>query len=475
MAQGQKDSVPLISKDGSELVLKLYNAIRSLMSAQHDLSVLRDMVGDLLRNGGKLSLLIDRDRFFLNENRIEMRSGHAVHKILLAEFKKRRISRIDFAELPDPRDLERFLRSLMGMSENGENNGEILQGILAEKKIESVRVEGERPGADGEDMGSFHASNVHHTRIYFYTMQLVKQLFVRAERNKSLDLSLTRQVIRTLVSGYADLPATFMGLATIKTSQEFLANHCVNVAIYAIALGHRLGLRYPFLVDLGLAALLHDIGESRLASAGETTPQELTDQEWKEANNQLALGVKIITGASGSNLMTRSRAMAGIFDHHLRYDLSGFPKLRKKRNITLVGKIVALADFYDLAARPYGKNHYPCFSDRLLGLIVDRSGRDFDPVLAKYFVRVLGMFPVGTLCRLDTGELGIVSSVAEEGTTGDRPWVRLLIPAERHYMSGDSVSLEAVDERTGRYRRSLLEILDPNELGIDVAEYLIEF
>ncbi len=475
MAQGQTDPFLPVSKHGSELVLKLYNAIRSLMSAQHDLSVLRDMVGDLLRNGGKLSLQIDRDRFFLNENRIEMRCGHAVHKILLAEFKKRRISRVDFAELPDAGDLERFLRSLMGMSENGENNGEILQGILRKKKIESVRVEGEKPGADGEGMVSSHETNVRYTRIYFYTMQLVKQLFVRIARNESLDLSLATQVVRTLVSGYADFPLTLMGLATVKTSQGFLANHSLNVAIYAIALGHRLGLPYPFLVDLGLAALLHDIGERCLAATGETTRPELTDREWEEAKNQPAQGVKIIMGATGSNLMTRSRAMAGIFEHHLRYDLSGFPKLQKKRNITLVGKIIALADFYDLAARPYGKNRYPCFSDRLLGLIVDRSGKDFDPVLAKYFVRVLGRFPVGTLCRLDTGELGIVSSVAEEGTTGDRPWVRLLIPAEHHYMGGDFVSLETMDGRAGRYRGSISETLDPNELGIDPAEYLVEF
>ncbi len=106
---------------------------------------------------------------------------------------------------------------------------------------------------------------------------------------------------------------------------------------------------------------------------------------------------------------------------------------------------------------------------------MERSGRDFDPVLTKYFVRMLGMLPVGTLCRLDTGEVGIVCSVMEEGTTGERPSVRLLVATGETYRRGDLVSLDSADEKTGKYRRSIGEILDPNELRIDVAEYLIEF
>lgn len=475
MAQRPTNQAPFISESGSELVLKLYNAIRSLMTAQHDISVLREMVDNLLKNGGKLSIQIGKDRFLLNDNKIEMRSGHAVHRILLTELKKRRISKIEFSELPAPGDLEEFLRSLMGMSDDSQNYGEMLQRILREKKIESVQVEGPRPGARDQELDFSHKRNVQYTRIYFYAIQLMKEMFVQAEKGKSLDLSLTRRVIRAMVSGYVDAPGTFMGLATTKTNREFLANHSVNVVIYAIALGHRLGLSNRFLVDLGLAALFHDIGESHLAWVGGNGEQELTEQEWEEAKIHPALGVKIIMGAGGSNETTVSRLMAGIFTHHLRYDLSGFPKLRKKRNISLVGRIISLADFYDLAARPYGKNRFPCFSDRLLELIVDRSGKDFDPVLAKYFVRILGMFPVGTLCRLDTGELGIVCTIMEEGTTGERPWVRLLIPAGETYRGGDLVNLDSVDKKAGKYRGSIVEILDPNDLRIDVAEYLIEF
>lgn len=475
MTQGQTNQVPFISPSGNELVLKLYNAIRSLMTAQHDISALREMIEGLLKNGGKVSIEIGRDRFLLNDNKIEMRSGHMVNRILLAELKKRRIGKIEFAGFPDSRDLEDFLGSLMRMGDDGQVNGEMLQRVLDDKNIESVRVEGLRPDARDKDMGLPRERRVQYTRIYFYAMQVVKQMFGRAQRGGPLDLGLTRQVIRTIVSGYVNAPATFMGLATTKTNKEFLANHSVNVAIYAIALGHRLGLSTRFLADLGLAALLHDIGESHLPHIGDAGKQQLSEREWEETKLHPALGVKTIMGATGLDETTTSRLMAGIFTHHLRYDLSGFPKLTRKRNTSLVGNIIALADFYDLATRPYGKHRFPCFSDRILELIVDRIGSDFDPVLARYFVRILGILPVGTLCLLDTGELGIVCSILEEGTTGERPRVRLLVQKGETYTRGDVVSLDSVDETAGKYQRSICEIIDPNELRIDVAEYLLEF
>jgi HD-GYP domain-containing protein (c-di-GMP phosphodiesterase class II) len=475
MAQGSANRAPLISQSGSELVLKLYNTIRSLTVAQHDISVLCEILEDQVEKEGELCLQIGKDRFLLNDKKVEMRSGHAVHQILLSEFKKRKISKIEFLKVPDPRDLEEFLRSLMGMNDTGPNRGEMVQKILEQKHIESVRVEG--LGAEGRDQDWIvsHERNARYTRLYAYAIQLIRGMLIRASKGKSLDLSLPMRVIRTMVSGYGDSPATFMGLATMKTSREFLANHSVNVTIYAIALGYRLGFPNRLLVDLGLAALFHDIGESRFTWSGGTGDQNLTEEQGEEVRRHPTLGAKIMLASVGSDRRTLGRLIPGIFEHHLRYDFSGFPDVKQKRSISLVGRIISLADFYDLAARPYGKNRFPCFSDRLLRVILDRSGRDFDPVLARYFVRALGLFPVGTLCRLSTGELGVVCSAMEEGTTGDRPWVRILVPAGERYRRGDMVNLESLDETTGRYRRIIAEVLDPNDLGIDVADYLIEF
>jgi HD-GYP domain-containing protein (c-di-GMP phosphodiesterase class II) len=475
MNEKNTNPAPFISSTGNEFVLKLYNAIRSVVRAHHDLSALHEMVADLLRGEERLSIELARDRFLLNDHRIEMRSGHAVNHILLKEFKKRKIGRIEFSGLPGIQDLEEFIGFLTRAPDNGLVTGQMLQRILEEKRIRSVRVEGPRPDIDNEDRSLAHERQTRYTQIYFYAAELMTEIFVRAARKEALDLNLARRVVRSMVSGYAVAPAVFMGLATTKTIRDFLANHSVNVAIYAIALGHRLGLSNRFMVDLGCAALFHDVGETHLAWLPEGRKTDLTEQEWVEAKSHPVIGVKIIMRASEADETTLSRLTGGIFAHHLGYDQSGFPKPRKRRNVPLVSGIVSLADFYDLAVRPYGKNEFPCFSGRVPELIMDRAGKNFDPVLAKYFVRILGILPVGTLCRLDTGELGIVSGLMEEGTTGERPWIRLLVPVEETYRAGDLVFLGAVDEKTGKYRRNVHEILDPNAVRIDVAEYLIGF
>ncbi|NIQ39310.1 MAG: HD domain-containing protein [Proteobacteria bacterium] len=474
MAEKGKQPDPIVSKSGSDLVLKLYNAIKSLRTVQHDISALHEKLGSLAEKGKALSLQIGRDRLFLNGNRIEMRSGHAVHRILLNELRKRKIGKIEFLKVPAQGNLEEFLRSLLEMIDDGQPDIEKLQELLGGKNIEFVRVEELGPDASDERLGLSDEKRIHARRIYFYALHLLKEMFIGVRRRrKPPNLDRARQVVRTIVSGYQDSPETFIGLATTKTSRGFLANHGVNVAIYAIALGHRLGLSNRFLVDLGLAGLFHDIGESYLPWL--SGDKRMSDQKWEEAKCHPALGVKTVMDAVGSIDMMSSRLISGIYEHHLGYDLSGFPKLTKKKSISLVGRIIAIADFYDLAARPYGQNQFPCFSGRLVELIAEKSGANFDPVLVKYFLLLLGIFPVGTLCRLDTGELGIVCSVMEEGTTGDRPWVRLLAPSGETYRGGELVSLESVNGKKGTYRRSITEILDPNELKVDVAEYLMAF
>jgi HD-GYP domain-containing protein (c-di-GMP phosphodiesterase class II) len=404
-----------------------------------------------------------------------MRSGHTVNHILLKEFKRRRIGRIEFAGLPGIRDLEEFLRSLTMTNDNGQVDGDEIQKILEEKHIESLRVLSAVPAEGDPESGLSHDRRAQYTRVYFYALELMRTLFADTKQGETLDLDLPRQVARSLISGCADAPATFMGLATTKRNRPFLANHSVNVAIYAVALGHRLGLSNRFLTDLALAALVHDIGETQLDWLRGTVKGDLSDRRWREARMHPVVGVKVIMGATGLDQTTMSCLIEGVFGHHLGYNLSGFPRLRRKRKPSLVARIISLADFYDMATRPYGRKRFPCFSDRTAALIMDRAATDFDPILAKYFVRILGILPVGTLCRLDTGELGIVFSQMEEGTTGERPWVQLLIPDGKTYKNGDFVCLDSVDEKGGKYRRSIQAIVDPNPLGIDVAEHLIPF
>lgn len=466
---------PFISERGNELILHFYNAIRSVMAARQDISALRQNLEGLFKKETKVSLGVRNGRLFLNDRRIEMRTGHMVGRILLKEFKRRRIGSIQFLRPPDSADLETVLEYLANNGEDSLITGEALQRILEVRRVESVRIEG--AGTDGQspEIGPPQERRIHHTRVYFYGMELMRGEMARVGKDEPPDMRLPLRVVRSLISGYKEAPAYLMSLATMKLSRGFPANHAVNVAIYAIALGHRLGLSSRFLTDLGLAALFHDVGEWRAQGAEKGGEGDLTEEEWRAAKLHPAEGIRILTHVTGIDDTTAHRLVAGIFGHHIGYNRSGFPKVRRMPSLSLVAEIVSLADFYDVATRPYGKRRFPCFSDRTAELIMERAGREFNPILAKYFLRVVGILPVGTVCRLSTGEIGVVCSLMEEGSTGDRPWVRLLFPRGRTYRAGDHVWLESVDKKTGKYHRSVREIVDPDTLGIDVSKYLVEF
>jgi len=97
-----------------------------------------------------------------------------------------------------------------------------------------------------------------------------------------------------------------------------------------------------------------------------------------------------------------ARLIDAAFEHHLKFDLTGYPRLARKRNVTLFGKIIAIADFYDALVRPRVYRQYPYVSEKILGLMLERAGKDFDPALVKVFINMIGIFPLGTLVLLNT-------------------------------------------------------------------------
>jgi len=105
--------------------------------------------------------------------------------------------------------------------------------------------------------------------------------------------------------------------------------------------------------------------------------------------------------------------------------------------------------------------------------MMERSGKDFDPILVKVFINMIGIFPLGTLVLLDTNEMGIVVQVQEESDLIDRPKVNLLFYKEGQYRKGKVVDLTEKDETTNQCKWTIVKTLDPNEYNINVAEYLI--
>jgi putative nucleotidyltransferase with HDIG domain len=266
--------------------------------------------------------------------------------------------------------------------------------------------------------------------------------------------------------------SALLGLANIKNYDEYTFNHSVNVAIYAVALGQRIGLPKKLLSHLGMAGLLHDVGKTKIPPEVLNKTENLTPQEWALIRSHPVTGSEIILRVKEWGELS-TRLISAAFEHHLRYDLSGYPRMARKRSTTLFGRIVALADFFDALIRPRVYRRFPYVSEKILGFMLERAGKDFDPSLVKIFINMIGVFPLGTLALLNTNEMGIVVQNQEDTELIDRPKVCLLTYSDGEYRKGKVVDLKEVEESTGAYKRSILKTLDPNEYNINVAEFLI--
>jgi HD-GYP domain-containing protein (c-di-GMP phosphodiesterase class II) len=169
---------------------------------------------------------------------------------------------------------------------------------------------------------------------------------------------------------------------------------------------------------------------------------------------------------------SKARILVPLFEHHLKYDLSGYPRAGWKKPLTLFGKIISIADKYDTLTSSRAYRKYLLSPDRALGYMFDHAGKDFDPILIKVFINIFGVYPVGTLLRLDTDELALVVSSPSRNFS-KRPLVCVLEKeGEGSYKKREIINLDERDTETGNYVREIIETYHPATFGIQPVQHM---
>lgn len=465
---------------GTEFVSKFYRLLKgaSLYDKKNVLiQRLTDecvqTINNIINEEGLLHIKIVRDNIFSNNVRIQVRADkYSIFKGFLQEMRKRWIGEMEFSHEIKDEDLRDFVYLISGLEENNESNYLFVKKQLEYRNIGGINVgkleffKDEEIYIDSEDQKRFSKE------VYFKTINLVKEVTESINSQKAVNIRKAKRLIQNVVNAIMQDESTLLGLANIKNYDEYTFNHSVNVAIYAIALGQRIGIPKKHLSHLGMAGLFHDIGKTRIPKEILNKDGKLSPEEWAIMKSHPLIGTEIIMKLKDwSELSTR--LINGAFEHHLRYDLSGYPKLTRKKKLSLFGKIITIADFYDALVRPRVYNRYPYVSEKILGIMLDRSGKDFDPALVKVFINMIGIFPIGTLVLLNSNEMGIVVQIQEDSGLSDRPKVCLLYYSNGEYHKGKIIDLREIDESSGEYKWNIVKTLDPNEYNINVAEFLI--
>lgn len=201
-----------------------------------------------------------------------------------------------------------------------------------------------------------------------------------------------------------------VNMVDLKIYDDYTYFHSVNVAILSLIVGNALQLKKDMLTQLGMAALLHDIGKKFIDIDILGKPGELNDEEFSIIKQHPKNGFDFLK----NNFPTiSSTTRLGILQHHERFNGSGYPRGVSGTDISIFGRILAVCDVYDalISDRPYHKAYLP--SDAL-EFIQGGSGTMFDPHVVFAFARKIATFPIGTAVTLSNGEIGIVVENYEE-------------------------------------------------------------
>jgi putative nucleotidyltransferase with HDIG domain len=474
------DHEHLPTKLGTEFVGKFYRLLKGTTIYDRK-NVIIDrltkeclqVINGIIQSEGHLFLKIVRDNFFFNNIRIIVRADmYPIFKAFWQEMRRHWIGEVEFSAGVGAEHLKDFIYLLSGLEENNESNYLYVKKQLEYRNIESIHVgkleffKDEDIYIDSEDQKKFSKE------VYFKSISLVKEVIESINQQKALNIRKAKRLMQNAVNAIMQDESTLLGLANIKNYDEYTFNHSVNVAIYAIALGQRIGIPKKHLSHLGMAGLFHDIGKTKIPREILNKTGKLSSQEWTMMRAHPLVGAEIVMRMKEWGELS-TRLIDATFEHHLKYDLTGYPRLTRKRKITLFGRIVTIADFYDALVRPRVYNRFPYVSEKILGIMLERSGKDFDPAIVKVFINMIGIFPLGTLVLLNTNEMGIVSQIQEDSELIDRPKVCLLYYSDGDYRKGKMVDLREMDEGTKDFKRSIVKTLDPNEYNINVAEFLI--
>ncbi len=248
---------------------------------------------------------------------------------------------------------------------------------------------------------------------------------------------------------------------------QYNLRHSVNVALLSLVLGAELGILDKELLRLGLGALLHDLGNARIPDELIRRRGPLGGPEYEVVKTHSLHGAKLLLEAR-SVPMDCSAVPLG---HHERFDGSGYPRRLEGIKVGKFGLVAAIADVYDAMTtdRPYQRGMTPT---RALRKLYGWSGTHFHPVYVQKFIRCLGIYPVGSVVGLDTGETGVV--VHQNPGQLLRPWVRLAGAADGSRLPHprDVDLREAEPGGSGAFTRTVAQVLDPAAAGLEVDAVL---
>ncbi len=287
------------------------------------------------------------------------------------------------------------------------------EGVIAEQTEEEIKAEAEHVLTEAVskvvERVEIAAEMERAAKICSQAKQAVSSMFNEARMGKALDAADAMPLVEEIATSVYRNPSAIISLARLKTADEYTYMHSVAVCALMVALARQLGMNETQARQAGMAGLLHDIGKMMIPMEILNKPGRLTDEEFDIVKSHPAEGHKLLLEGQGVDEV----ALDVCLHHHEKMDGSGYPDKLNQDNISLFAKMGAVCDVYDAITsnRPYKNGWDPAESLRKMA---EWSKGHFDPVVFQAFVKSVGIYPVGSLVRLESGRIGVVIDQIEK-------------------------------------------------------------
>ena len=474
-AEGAGDG--FVRRTGRNFILALYGALRAIRLYPLENAAVQKALEELTRTAAEIH---DREHelefraagefIFINATRLRLDlANYASFSYLLSLCRAADVGTVRLLKPAVARDWLVLLSVLQSPPRAGEALA-AAERRLAEAGVAAFELGPERPTDD--DPMAREELKVAAKRTYAQSVAATREVMNSVRIGRPPNLKRIKRAVQSIVDQILNDETSLVGLTTLRDYDEYTFTHSVNVCIFSIALGRRLGLTKLQLYDLGLAAIFHDIGKSRVPPEVTNKTGGLDESEWRLMQSHPWMGVLAMFGLRGQQELPY-RAMVVAYEHHMKTDLSGYPRPVRPREMSIFSKIVAVSDSFDAATSRRSYQTDPWSPASVLKEMRDNAKRGMDPVIVKSFINLTGIYPVGTLVVLDTHEMAVVHSPNPSPEALSRPIVHLVSDAWGQIVDlGILIDLNARDEG-GNHVRTIIKTADPAHHGIRVSDYFV--
>lgn len=431
---------------------------------------LRQLIAEIFTEDSRLSFVYKDGYFFLNNFRIKLETlDQQTTGFFKEKFNELKISGFNIFSRADSREIDKFIFSVTHFKPPDEDDDAF---ELFKEKLDSLQIENIVPVkvSDKDDDSKEikvkdETSKIKARKTFFKAINVVQEIITQAKSGNKINLAKTKRVVQSMVDQIIEDESTMVELTILRNFDDYTYVHSVNVCVLSLLLAYHLGLDKKRLSDLGLGSLLHDIGKINLPSSLINKPTTYDDMDWQQMRMHPVYGVKTILKTRGTD-HSSIRAMSTAYEHHITQNGGGYPELLQKRTPCLFAQIVAIADTFNAmsSGRIYQKKRM--IGDEIITNMVNRAGTDFNPLLLKVFINTIGIYPVGSVVKLNNDEIAIVSRTNPENL--ENPEVKVI--ADRDGLKPQIKIINLASEEASDIH--IRNVIDGDKYNIDPANYI---